>query len=128
MNNTIKFLILLLITNCITQANAKLIKKCGTYSAEGYYKKSQIFLLDRGTDSEVTLSLKNYHPENTRVLIQEGDPVQIQFKLLSSCDYFCEGILTNLKQLKKLEKLKSFWFPFPSPIKNTEIKCKNNLP
>jgi hypothetical protein len=129
------FLTLILLIPILCQA--RLINKCGTYYAEGYYtevesplhngQKKKVILLERGTNSEIRFFISN--PEFQKLIPNSHLGVNFKLKLTfeSSCFYACEGRIAEvIEPIDPFQEPKSFLYPRPSPIKNTEVLCKPN--
>lgn len=118
-------------------AQARVINKCGTYYAEGYYteiesnlhnrEKKRVILLERGSNSEIKFFISN---PNISSLIPDthlGVNFKLKLKFISSCYYHCEGeIVEVLEPIDPFEPPRAFLNPRPSPIKGTEIACLPN--
>lgn len=118
-------------------AQARLINKCGLYSADGYYteiesnlhnrQKKRVILLERGSNSEITFYISN--PDITKLIPDTHLGVNFKLKLrfTSSCWYHCEGeVVEVMEPIDPFETSKSFLFPRPIPIKGTESICQPN--
>ncbi len=129
------FLVFILIMPAVSQA--RLINKCGTYYAEGYYteiesplhnkQKKKVILLGRGSDSEIKFFISN--PDIQKLIPDSHLGVNFKLKLNfeSSCFYACEGKIAEvIEPMDPFQEPKSFLYPRPSPIKNSEVRCKPN--
>ncbi|MCK5072558.1 MAG: hypothetical protein KAQ98_03970 [Bacteriovoracaceae bacterium] len=131
-----KYLPILVLLACLT-AKAKIIDKCGTYYADGYYTEiksvphnretKRVILLERGTDSEIRFYINN---KNLKKLIPDthlGVNFKLKLKFTSQCWYHCEGsIVEVIKPLDPFTPPRPFLFPRPKPIEKTEVKCRRN--
>ena len=129
------FLTLILILPVFS--DARLINKCGTYYAEGYYteiesplhhnQKKKAVLLERNSNSEIKFFVSN---QDIQKLIPDSH-IGVNFKMKlnfeSSCFYACEGkIIEVIEPLDPFQSTKPFLFPHPSPLNGTEVQCKPN--
>lgn len=129
------FLILILSLPAI--ANARLIDKCGTYYAEGYYteiesnlhngQKKRVILLERGSNSEIKFYISNSNISKSIPDTHLGVNFKLKLLFTSSCWYACEGnVVEAIEPLDPYQSPRPFLFPRPHPIKGTEIECKPN--
>lgn len=130
-------IIVLILSLIPLMAQARLISKCGTYYAEGFYteiestlhnrEKKKVILLERGSNSEIKFFISN---PNVSTLIPDthiGVNFKLKLKFVSSCYYHCEGeIVEVLEPIDPFEAPKAFLYPRPTPIKGTEIACLPN--
>ena len=130
---------LLILALCLAPLTsfARMVNKCGTYYAEGYYteitsalhgqQKKRVILLDRGTNSEIKFFISN---NDIQKLIPDSHlGVNFKLKLIfeSSCFYACEGKIAEvIEPMEPFQAPKVFLSPRPSPIVGTEFKCKPN--
>jgi hypothetical protein len=129
------FLTLTLLLPAVSQA--RLINKCGTYYAEGYYteiestlhsrQKKKVILLERGSNSEIRFFISN--PDIQKLIPDShlGVNFKLKLKFESSCFYACEGkIVEVIQPLDPFQSPKPFLYPRPTPIAGTEVQCKSN--
>jgi hypothetical protein len=129
------FLTLILLLPVVSQA--RLIDKCGTYYAEGYYteiesplhnrQRNKVILLGRGSHSEIRFFISN--PDIQKLIPDSHIGVNFKLKLIfeSSCFYACEGKIAEvIEPIDPFQEPKSFLYPRPFPLKNTEVRCKPN--
>ena len=118
-------------------AQARLINKCGTYYAEGYYteiesplhnrQKKRVILLERGSNSEIKFFISN--PDIQKLIPDNhlGVNFKLKLKFESSCFYACEGIVVEvIEPLDPFQAPQSFLFPRPTPLKGAEVQCQLN--
>lgn len=116
---------------------ARLINKCGTYYAEGYYteiesnlhnrQKKKVVLLERGTNSEIKFFISNGDIQKLIPDTHLGVNFKLKINFESSCYYACEGkIIEVIEPLEPYQNPKPFLNPRPSPMSGTEVKCKPN--
>jgi hypothetical protein len=129
------FLFLLFLMPLISEA--RLINKCGTYYAEGYYteiesnlhsrQKKKVILLERGTNSEIKFFISNSDIQKLIPDTHIGVNFKLKINFDSSCFYACEGkIVEVIEPIDPFQEPKPFLNPRPSPINGTEVKCKPN--
>lgn len=129
------FLTLTLLLPAVSQA--RLINKCGTYYAEGYYteiesplhnrQKKKVILLERGSNSEIKFFVSNPDIQKLIPYSHLGVNFKLKLKFESSCFYACDGkIIEVMEPLDPFRSPKPFLNPRPTPIAGTEVKCKPN--
>ncbi|MBF0362939.1 MAG: hypothetical protein HQK49_18110 [Oligoflexia bacterium] len=112
----------------------KNINNCGTYTVEGRYtiKKNPsgitqpVILLEKGSDSEITLYLDN--PNITKVISDKymDTNIKLKVKITTSCWFKCRATALHFIELIPLNRaLKSIFSASGSRISN-KIKCQSN--
>lgn len=133
----LKKLFLILIWIFPLLGEARIINKCGTYYAEGYYteivsnlhnqQKKRVILLDRGTNSEIRFFIENSDIQKLIPDTHLGVNFKLKLTFESSCFYACEGkVVEVIEPLEPFQDPKVFLSNHPSPIAGTEFKCKLN--
>jgi hypothetical protein len=116
---------------------ARVIDKCGTYYAEGYYteikstlhngQKKKVVLLERGSNSEIKFFVSNTDIQKLIPDSHLGVNFKLKINFESSCFYACEGrVIEVIEPLDPVQSPKPFLYPRPTPIAGTGVQCKPN--
>jgi len=108
-------------------SNARVFQECGVYKIEGFLKlievkgeKKMVMLVEKNSDSEITLNLGKY--DSKKYLHYIGTNVAMDISITEECGFSCNATIVNFnKMLDPFDKPKPFLFP--KPIPQQKLKC-----
>ena len=126
--------ILSLFSKLVFAQQPQTIKDCGEYSLTGYFeviksaehnqKKKNVFLLNKGTNSEIKIYFeKDIPPENLK-----GVKSILKINILSECLYLCEGKFISVeKVLDPFDSITIYKGLIAIPLDAKKQSCRKNI-